>query len=240
MIESLEARELMAGDASLAGDGMVGLPNVRSTGLTPNYIPIEVEFTAPIGSNKGSFAGDGLGSSHVRMADITDGTSNTMMFAAFNVPYSYPDLNGWATFPSSFSGDAYLNEMGFTSMTQPHADGIIAILIGFQQPLATKAGGEVIPMFAVGTQRPDADGIIAVLIGLVQSRQSGGGDMSSLSVVGTQTSQANGIIAILIGLHESPQPGGADVSSLTVGTQSTKGSFWILPYIEQENLYKIR
>jgi hypothetical protein len=130
--------------------------------------------------------------------------------------------------------------MGFLSTTAPHADGIIAILIGFQQSLATPAGGEVISMDAVGTQRPEANGIIAVLIGLVQSRQSAGGDMSSLAVVGTQTPQANGIIAILIGLQQSPQPGGAEVSSLTVGTQSTKGSFWMLPYIEQDNIYKIQ
>jgi len=200
--------------------------DARASGLSLNYSKIELEYTPPIGSDKGSFAGDGLGSSHSRM---TDGTSNTILFQ-----------RGWATFPSSFSGDAYVNEMGFVSTTTQHAAGIIAILIGFHQSLATRAGGEVISADAVRTQRPEADGIIAILIGLIQSRQSGGGDMSSLAVAGTQTPQTNGIIAILIGLHQSPQPGGADGSSLSAGTQSTKGSFMLLPYIEQENIYKIQ
>jgi hypothetical protein len=249
MMETLEGRELMAGDAvsvAFAGDGLV---LERS------------QLTAPLGSTKGSFAGDGLGSAHSLLADVTDGTSNTILFASFNVPYSYPDHSEWVTFPTSakasFAGDAYVNEMGFSSQTQPHADGIIAVLIGLVQRPATSSGfidasmvygsGEkasftadayVNEMGVIGT-RPVANGIIAILIGVVQPQQSGGGDLSSLKVVGTQQTPTNGIIAILIGVVQSPQAGGGDASALTVGTQSAKGFYHILPYIEQDNIYKV-
>jgi hypothetical protein len=59
MIESLEGRELMsAGGLSGEGAGPV-------TSFSISFSKINLEFTPPIGSNKGS---------------IVDGTSNTVMF----------------------------------------------------------------------------------------------------------------------------------------------------------------
>jgi hypothetical protein len=151
MIESLEGRKLMSAGGSFVDGAVVGS---RASGFSLNFAEIEFEFTAPIGSDKGSFAGDGLGSAH---SSVIDGTSNTVMFrsggrrelaaAASNLPNTYPE--GWATFPSSFSGDAYDNEMGAIGARR-EANGIIAVLIGLLQS-PQSAGGEVSSL-TVGTQ----------------------------------------------------------------------------------------
>ena len=90
---------------------------------------------APAGATVATSPKDTLSGHHVRdlrpgavQRATSDGTSNTVMFA--EVEHA-----------PAFSGDAYVNEMGLlpnvddevlTSepQTRPHADGIIAILIG--------------------------------------------------------------------------------------------------------------
>jgi hypothetical protein len=155
MIESLEGRALMSAGGSFVDEAVV---DARASGFSLNFAEIEFEFTPPIGTDKGSFAGsfagDGLGSAH---GSVVDGTSNTVMFrsgarrelaaAAFNAPHTYPEA--WATFPSSFSGDAYVNEMGVIGPRR-EANGIIAVLIGLLQS-PQSAGGEVSSL-TVGTQ----------------------------------------------------------------------------------------
>jgi hypothetical protein len=121
-IENLEGRDLMAAGL-LAG--------IEPEGPRAAVISELEEFASAAGlsvgtqSTKGSvvagFAGD--------RRDVND-------VYLFNVPYTYPDH--WATFPSSFSGDAYDNEMGVIATTRD-VNGIIAILIGLRSPTPAAA-----------------------------------------------------------------------------------------------------
>ncbi len=123
MIENLEGRDLMSAVA-LAG---IAPPEPRSAVITEleEFANAAVSLTAPLGSTKGSF---------------------TNSQAPPAVPHTYPE--SWATFPSSFSDDRFVNEMDVMK-PGPEVNGIIAILIGLRT--ATQPAGEATAL-TVGTQ----------------------------------------------------------------------------------------
>src|SRR5262249_1390314 len=134
--------------------------------------------------------------------------------------------------------------LGSTKGLVVGGDGLTTGVVGFTPPIGSNKGSilsrdELLQAFAsdgFGTtgsvevaaflgQQASAQGNSAILIGLRASTPQGG-NTSALQMQGEAPTQ--GIIAILIGLRTPTEPSGP------VST----GFFHILPYIEQENLFK--